>query len=109
MKEFDKLVRDKIPHIIRGQGRIPITEIVDDAKFAVYLRNKLKEEVDEYLSDNNIMELADILEVVYTIAELNGVSKDDIEKVRAKKLFSNGGFSNKVVLKKILEKGEHDI
>ena len=43
------------------------------------------EEVAEYQNDKNPEELADILEVIYRVAQLRGVSKEELEKIRIKK------------------------
>ena len=58
-----KLVRDKIPEIIRSKGVEPITYVADAEEYAARLRDKLAEEVEEFIaSDNDPEELADILE-----------------------------------------------
>jgi predicted house-cleaning noncanonical NTP pyrophosphatase (MazG superfamily) len=44
-------------------------------------------------------ELADIMEVVFALAEQGGVSKTELEKIRIKKATSRGGFKKRVVLK----------
>jgi predicted house-cleaning noncanonical NTP pyrophosphatase (MazG superfamily) len=70
-----KLVRDKIPQIIRSNGLQPITYVADADEFAARLRDKLAEEVDEFIaSDDDPEELADILEVLYALAEHAGTS-----------------------------------
>jgi predicted house-cleaning noncanonical NTP pyrophosphatase (MazG superfamily) len=48
-----KLVRDKIPDIIRKEGRRAMTHIASDVEFRVALRQKLQEEVDEFLDSDN--------------------------------------------------------
>jgi predicted house-cleaning noncanonical NTP pyrophosphatase (MazG superfamily) len=42
--------------------------------------------------------LADILEVIYRIAQLKGVSKEELEKIRVKKLQDRGGFEKNLFL-----------
>ena len=64
MKEFNKLVRDRIPEIIEKNGQIAYTRILTDVEYKNALEEKLKEEVNEYISDNSIEELADILESI---------------------------------------------
>ena len=68
-----------------------------------YLNNKLKEEVDEYLEDNNIEELADIIEVIYGIIDLKEINKDKLEEIRKNKLKKRGGFKKGIKLTKVFE------
>jgi len=42
------------------------------------LKDKLQEEVDEYFEDENMEELADILEVIDVIITLKGFNKEEI-------------------------------
>ena len=58
-----KLVRDKIPEIIKNDGKTPIIEILSNEEYLLELDKKLNEEVAEYQADKSIEEMADILEV----------------------------------------------
>jgi len=98
-----KLVRNNVPEIIRAKGQTPVVRILDDNKYREALNYKLQEEVAEYLDDNCIEELCDILEVVYSIAKTIGHSVDDIEAARQKKNIENGVFSNKLFLEKVVK------
>ena len=66
-------------------------------------REKLSEEWDEYLASKDvggqIEELADILEVVYAIAQAKGVSIEELEAIRAKKAEERGAFKDRILLK----------
>ena len=85
MKVYNKLVRDKITDIIEADGRIAKYRILDNNEYRQQLNSKLQEEVKEYLDDNNVEELADIVEVVYGILNSMDVTIDEFEKVRIKK------------------------
>ena len=98
MKIFRKLVRDKIPEVIRNNGETPIVRILDDEEYERELNKKLKEEVDEYFVDGNIEELADIEEVLRALVELKGVSYEKFEKIRKSKCEKRGAFKDKVFL-----------
>ncbi len=68
-----KLVRDKIPQIIRSKGLEPLIYAADSDEYDTRLRDKLREEVEEFIaSDSDLEELADVLEVVYVLAERAG-------------------------------------
>lgn len=99
--KYNKLVRDKIPEIIRRKGAIPITHIASDEEYQQKLKAKLQEEVNEFLEDNNEEELADILEVIYALCDLYKFDKDKLEQLRLNKAEKRGGFKNKIILDKI--------
>ena len=62
MKIYDKLVRDKIPEIIKADGRECEVELISAGKRYILLEEKLKEEVNKFLEDKE--ELADVMEVL---------------------------------------------
>lgn len=93
-----KLVRDSIPDIIRIEGRIAKIHIANNEEYQSKLREKLQEEVNEFLESGNIEELADILEVVYALNDSAGVDRNILESVREKKLRDRGGFSRRIIL-----------
>lgn len=98
VKIYNKLVRDRIPEIIEKDGRKVKTRILNDEEYRKQLNKKLQEEVKEYLEDNNVEELADIVEVVYGILNSMNVTIDEFEKVRKNKKEKNGGFEKKIYL-----------
>ena len=49
-----KLVRDKIPQIIRSKGLQPITYVADVDEYGARLWDKLAEEVDEFIASTTI-------------------------------------------------------
>jgi len=98
-----KLVRDKIPELIERSGKTPIIEIATDNRiFKKLLKNKLQEEVDEYLQSDKIEELVDILEVVYTLAKTQKISSEKLEQLRQNKNQTNGAFNDKIILIKVI-------
>ncbi len=108
-KRYGKLVRDKIPQIIRDKGDIPNTRVMEKDEFRRELLYKLVEESEEarkalYYDDKLPLEeeLADVLEVFYAIIEEFELDEAIIEKLRQKKLESNGGFENKIFLESVI-------
>ena len=93
-----KLVRDRIPELIRASGEEPVTRVLDDAEYLSALETKLDEEVAEYHADKNLEELADILEVVYALTEAQGHSKDELMEVYQSKHDARGGFEKRIFL-----------
>jgi predicted house-cleaning noncanonical NTP pyrophosphatase (MazG superfamily) len=97
-----KLVRDLIPQIITKQGKVPVTRILDDEEYKKELVVKLIEEVDEFKVDQNIEELADIIEVFETILKVYNFTHEELKIVRAKKALERGVFKNKIFLEEII-------
>ena len=95
---YDKLVRDKIPELIQKAGETPVIRILEDAEYREHLEKKLDEEVAEFHKDQNIEELADILEVVLALNESLGYSREELESAYLEKHEARGGFSDRVFL-----------
>ena len=98
MKKYNKLVRDKIIDIIESDGRKAKYKILDNEGFKEELNKKLQEEVKEYLDDNCVEELADIVEVIYGILESMNISSEEFEKIRIEKKEKRGAFHKKIYL-----------
>ena len=98
---YNKLVRDKIPEIISNNGEKPIIKTLSDDEYKKELELKLKEEVDEVLNsfgDDRIEELGDVLEVMISLALIEGKTLEDITKSCDLKREKRGGFKDKVYL-----------
>jgi len=98
---MEKLVRDNIPQIIKDSGKIPKVHIASDPEYWQHLKQKLNEEVDEFHngSDEEIEEeLADILEVIYAIADYKEIPRNDLETKRKEKEQERGAFKERIVL-----------
>ncbi|SDB07573.1 Predicted house-cleaning noncanonical NTP pyrophosphatase, all-alpha NTP-PPase (MazG) superfamily [Pseudobutyrivibrio sp. YE44] len=91
-----KLVRDKIPEIIKADGKTPVTRILDEAEYLEELDKKLNEEVAEYQADKSIEEMADVLEVLFAICEARGHSIDELMAVKQKKQDARGAFKERI-------------
>ena len=96
--KYNKLVRDKIPEIIKNKGAVPITHIASDDEYWQKLKEKLQEEINEFMKDENAEELADILEVIYTIRDYKKIDKNELELLRKKKAEERGGFKDKIII-----------
>ena len=98
---YNKLIRDNIPEIITESGKTAVTEVLSDGEFIKMLDKKLTEELAEYQESKDIEELADILEVIYAIAQTRVVSIVELEKLRLDKADKRGAFSKKILLKEV--------
>lgn len=117
MKEYNKLVRDRIPEIIAsGESasftrRIPptiatkgggeaITHIATDDEYRQKAIEKLQEELAEFLESKDPEELADLLEITYAVAESLGVIEVELDAIRLKKASERGEFKKRIILER---------
>ena len=101
--EYNKLVRDRIPEIIEASGKTCKTEILSDDEYLKMIDAKLDEELDEYHKDQNLEELADLIEVIHAAAKARGYTLEELEQVRAEKAAKRGNFEKKILLKEVQE------
>lgn len=104
---YNKLVRDNIPNIIKDKGEEPIIRILSDEEYKLELEKKLYEEYKEVIEETDqdrIEELADLLEVIKALGELEHKSLEDIIEVANIKSIKRGTFKEKIFLEKVIEK-----
>jgi len=99
MVTYNKLVRDKIPERIRAIGEAEESRFaVDDEEYWSKLKDKLREEVDEFIEKESLKELADITEVLYAICRFKAIEKEELLRIRKKRLRERGGFDERIIL-----------
>lgn len=101
MKEYNKLVRDKIPEIIRADGKECEIRVAEGKEKYELLEKKLMEEVNEFLEDKNLEELADVMEVLFGLDNELGYSEEDLIRKREEKKSERGGFEDGMMLIKV--------
>lgn len=105
---YNKLVRDSIPEIIKSQGKTCEIEILDDEAYLKALEAKLLEEVNEYLENPSVEELADIFTVVTSIGLARGISDAQLQQALIHKYVTRGAFEEKILLKWVDDGKEED-
>ncbi|NNU78384.1 nucleoside triphosphate pyrophosphohydrolase [Clostridium estertheticum] len=103
MKTYNKLIRDKIPEIIKAAGKNFDVHYAKKEEVLPLLETKLNEEVSEYLEAKNLEELADVMEVLFGLANALGYSEEDLINKRNEKKEERGGFEKGIVLEKVHE------
>jgi len=96
MKEYNKLVRNLIPKVIEKSGKkfdIHIAKSVESKKL---LEAKLLEE-------NNLEELADVMEILVGLAGYLGYTEEELFEKRKQKKVERGGFDEGVMLERVWE------
>lgn len=96
-----KLIRDKIPDIIRKHGGNPVVTVLGETEYREALLAKLLEETTELRdapASGIAEEIADVLEVLRALAHANGHEWQDIEKIADAKRAERGGFSGRIYL-----------
>lgn len=96
-----KLIRDKIPQIIEAnKGKYEI-RVMNDNEFKRELKKKLVEEAKELKGTKKselLKELADVLELINSIAESENISFEIIEKKQKQRRKERGGFKKRLFL-----------
>ena len=103
MKTYNKLVRDKIPDIIKASGGECKFHVAKKDEYALKLDEKLLEEVEELLASPDAEEIADVLEVIEAMARMHHISLDDIKAAKKKKRDERGSFNLMFVLEEATE------
>jgi len=100
-KEYNKLIRDRIPEIIRDSGRKYEVIEMSEEEYLQALRVKLLEEAQEAFkadSQELVTELADLFEVIDALIEVCSIARESVlEKQRIRKI-ERGGFTKKLKL-----------
>ena len=95
-----KLIRDRLPEMMRAQGLAVFDRSLDDQEFVAALKDKLIEEareVQDAASPGELAEeLADVMEVILALAKVSGLDMGQIESLRAAKRAERGGFDLRV-------------
>ena len=99
--EYNKLVRDKIPEIISADGKTANTTKIEGLELKQALVKKLTEEGEEYLESLDSEEIADLMEILHGLMEAEGISFEEVERIRLEKKANRGGYSQGIFLKSV--------
>jgi predicted house-cleaning noncanonical NTP pyrophosphatase (MazG superfamily) len=106
VKVYNKLVRDKIPEIITADGETPVTRVLEQNEYREALYAKLGEELEELRTASEIdriSELADLQEVLDSLACSYGYSPSGVRAAAEHKRSARGGFAEKIYLEHTLK------
>jgi len=100
MKEYNKLVRDQIIEIIKANGGTPEYHTADEAEFRQKAVEKLGEEMAEFILSGDPEELIEIQETLILVAQLMGLTPEELEAKRLKKVEERGAFTKRIILER---------
>jgi superfamily II DNA or RNA helicase/predicted house-cleaning noncanonical NTP pyrophosphatase (MazG superfamily)/HKD family nuclease len=103
-----KLVRDKIPELIRERGSEPLIRQLEEKSFRDAVGMKILEEASELFSQLRqenpqgvLEESADLLEISLTALQIHGFGMEDLERARDERNRIRGGFRDRCFLESI--------
>ncbi|HDR7606577.1 nucleoside triphosphate pyrophosphohydrolase [Bacillus mycoides] len=107
MPTYNKLIRNKIPQVIKSNGKTPTTRTLNEDEYIKEICKKTQEELAEYIEaktkPDKLEELSDLLELINALAEYEGTTLEEINNIRKKKVEERGGFSNRVFLIEVID------
>ena len=105
---YNKLVRDKIPENIDSEnGRKSKYKILNDEEYLIELNKKVIEEANEFIEENSIEELGDLMEFLNAIMKLKGYKMEDVNTAMKKKVDKKGSFNDRIYLEYVDEKSRN--
>lgn len=96
--KYDKLVRDRIIEIIEAKGEKALWHSASDEEYHEKLKEKLLEEVKEFLEAESEEEMADVFEVITAWLALKEWDIEDIIALQKEKSEKRGGFEKRIIL-----------
>lgn len=105
MRNLNKLVRDKVPSLVTKDGGSYTMQLLQDDEHLKALKDKLKEEVDEFIvaetKEIQLDELVDIAEIIHSYLKMNNITINEFENLRITKRKAKGSFDRGIFLTEI--------
>jgi predicted house-cleaning noncanonical NTP pyrophosphatase (MazG superfamily) len=98
---YNKLIRDRIPEIIRADGKRARVEELDESEYRQALLEKLVEEAVEAARASEVelsKELADLYEVIDAILAAWNIPREDVLALKGERRQQRGGFEKRLKL-----------
>ena len=100
--KYNKLIRDRIPEIIKEAGWVPTIKTLRKSEFLKAIKKKVFEEAGELMQTKDkkgiVDEIVDIQELLDVLAAEIKMTKPQIKKIQAKKRKKRGGFKKRLFL-----------
>lgn len=100
--KYNKLIRDKIPEIIKEAGWLPTVKTLKKSEFLKAAKDKVLEEAKELIQSKDkkgiIDEIIDIQELLDVLTLEVGLGEQRLKKLQAVKRKKRGGFKKRLFL-----------
>jgi len=100
--KYNKLIRDRIPEIIKAAGWKPKVRTLRKSEFLNAVKRKIREEAKELIRANSekgiVDEVVDIQELLDVLATEIKLPKPKIKKLQTAKRKKRGGFKKRLFL-----------
>ena len=94
----EKLVRDKIPDLIRNDGGTPSFRVAENQELDFFIRLKIQEEANELFESGDNEEIVDLLEIIDALLTHRGFSREKIDEMKKEKAEKRGKFEMGFIL-----------
>jgi predicted house-cleaning noncanonical NTP pyrophosphatase (MazG superfamily) len=94
----EKLVRDKIPDLIRNSGGTPSIRVAENQELDYFIRLKVQEEANELFESGDNEEIVDLLEIIDALLTHRGFSREKIDEMKKDKVEERGKFDMGIIL-----------
>lgn len=96
--EYQKLVRDRVPEIIKASGRNCDYRTLSNAEVLLALQDKLLEKANNFAKNPTEEEISDIMELMDAIVDKFGFEQMHIDYLKLKNRQAKGGYQNNTYL-----------
>lgn len=97
-RSYNKLVRDRIPQLIKDSGRDFTSRILSGEEYFDALIDKIIEEIEEYRVSGNEEELADVYEALDCLVQLKEYEPMHLDYLQLVRREARGSFKDRVLL-----------
>ena len=98
---YNKLIRDRIPELIRAAGKQAHLEVMTESQYRQALLEKLVEEAQEAAQAadaDRVTELADLYEVIDAILAAWNISHEEVLETQRERRQQRGAFERRLKL-----------
>ncbi len=100
-RTYNKLVRDRIPELIRESGRKYTSRILSDEEYLKALIDKVIEEMEDYRESGNEEELADVYEALDCLMKFKNYEPLRMDYLKLMRRESRGSFMKRILLEEV--------
>lgn len=97
-RAYNKLVRDKMPQLIKESGRESTSRILNEKEYFDALLDKVIEEIEEYRVSREEEELADVYEVLDCLVQLKEYEPMHLDYLQLIRREARGSYKDRILL-----------